>query len=168
MASEITRRNSQHWGEKLKAARLKQGLSQEQVARILGIARPTVTRWEDGTIANPKPQHQQRISWWLQAVEVKPRGVDTLKEAQEHCGHLKHLLNLLEFHLRYFQNETPEAREAYRRELDVYDVGYLTSLLEMLFDEGRFQRWKVFTTHRFGGLRRKERARKGKDKGESG
>lgn len=153
--------------ERLKATRLSQGLSQEALAAILKVGQTTLSCWERGTVS-PKPEHQDRIDFWLRAVETKTHGVDTLKEAQDHCQQLKHLLNLLEFHLRYFQNDSPEARDAYRRELDVYDVGYLTSLMEMLFDEGKFQRWKVFTTHRFEGFRRKERGRKGKDKGESG
>lgn len=153
--------------QKLKAARLNEGLSQSQLATILGVGRSTLTYWEEERKC-PKPEQQQRISIWLKQIEVKLPQIDALKEATERCEQLKRLLNLLEFHLRYFQNELPEAREAYRRELNVYDVGYLTSLMEMLLDEGKFQRWKVFTTHRFGGFRRKEHARKEKDKGKSG
>lgn len=152
--------------QKLRAARLSQGLSQSELASLLGICQGTLSLWEHGKCP-PTPEHQERICAWLQQVE-EPTKVDALREALEHCEQLKHLLNLLEFHLRYFQNGLPEAREAYRRELNVYDVGYLTSLVEMLLDEGKFQRWKVFTTHRFGGFRRKEHARKGKDKGKSG
>lgn len=153
--------------QKLKAARLSERLSQVELALILGIPRATLSHWEIGR-RFPTVEHQQRISSWLEQVELKPVQIDALREALEHCEQLKHLLNLLEFHLRYFQNELPEARETYRRELNVYDVGYLTSLLEMLFDEGKFQRWKVFTTHHFGGFRRKAHARKEKDKGKSG
>ncbi len=153
--------------EKLRAARMSQGLSQSELAATLGVNQCTISTWEQGE-ATPKLKYQQRISTWLQEVAGKPAEIDTLKDSLERTDQLKHLLNLLEFHLRYFRNETPEAREAYRSELNVYDVGYITSLLEMLFDEGKFQRWKVFTTHRFGGFRRKEHVRKGKDKGESG
>ncbi|MCL0041418.1 helix-turn-helix domain-containing protein [Dehalococcoidia bacterium] len=149
--------------QQLKAKRLSEGLSQSQLGNILGAGRTTVQGWENIRKC-PKPDHMQRILVWLQQVEGKARQ----REASEHCEQLKRLLNLLEFHLRYFQNELPEARETYRQELNVYDVGYLTSLLEMLFDEGKFQRWKAFTTHQFGGFRRKEHGRKGKDKGESG
>lgn len=154
--------------QKLGTARVAQRLSQELLASILGISQSTVAHWEAGRVC-PKPQQQERIVAWLKEVEEKGPipSLGKWGEARERCNQLKNVLNILEFHLRYFQNETPEAREAYSRELDVYDVGYLTSLMEMLFDEGKFQRWKVFTTHRFGGFRRKERGRKGKDKGES-
>jgi len=154
--------------QKLRTARVAQGLSQELLASIFGISQSTVSTWEACRVC-PKPQQQHRIIAWLKEVEGKglTPSLGEWVEASERCNQLKHLLNLLEFHLRYFQNETPEAREAYRREINVYDVGYLTSLMEMLFDEAKFQRWKVFTTHRFSEFRGRERGRKGKDKGES-
>ena len=153
--------------QKLRVARLAQGLSQELLASKLEISQSTVAQWESGRVC-PKPQQQVRIVAWLKEVSAV-LGPEIAKqiEAKEHCMQLKNLLNLLEFHLRYFKNEHPEVRETYRREFDVYDMGYLTSLIEMLFDEGKFQRWKIFTTHRFRGFRRKERAPKRKDRSES-
>lgn len=154
--------------ENLRTVRLSQGLSQSELASRLGVSQSAISCWEHGRKVPPKPEHQERIRAWLNEVSagLLPEIAKQI-EAREHCEQLKNLLNILEFHLRYFQNETPEVRKAYRRVLDVYDVGYLTSLMEMLFDEGKFQRWKVFTTHRFRGFRRKERAPKGEDKGES-
>ncbi len=153
--------------QKIKPARVSLGLTQDMLGRILGATQSTIALWETER-SLPKPEHLERIDLWLRAEELKPHAVDTQKEIREHCQQLKHLLNLLEFHLRYFQNEKLEAREAYRQELDVYDVGYLTSLLEMLFDETKFQHWKVFTTHQFEGFRRRKHGRKGEDKSESG
>lgn len=159
--------NVQEQLAKLKGAREALGLTQRLLAAILGVGQHTVSDWETG-LKCPNPEHEKSISAWLQEVAAKEPlpHLEKRKEATEQCEQLKHLLNLLEFHLRYFQNGLPEAREVYRREFDVYDVGYLTSLLEMLFDEGKFQRWKVFSTHRFGGFRRKQHGGKGKDKGE--
>jgi len=153
--------------QKLKQTREALGLSHRLLAGILGVGHSTISYWETGRKC-PNDKHQKLISAWLQEVERKEALPDLgrRREATERCDQLKHLLNLLEFHLRYFQDGLPETREVYRQELDVYDVGYLTSLLEMLFDEGKFQRWKVFTTHRFGGFRGKQHGRKGKDKGE--
>lgn len=88
--------------------------------------------------------------------------------AVERSEQLKNLLILLELHLQYFRDGLPEAREIYRREVDVYDVGYLTSLLEMLYDEDKFRRWKIFTTHRFGGFKGRQYGRKGNQKRKGG
>lgn len=152
--------------QKVKVLRQRRGLTTRKLGTILGTACSSISNWESGATC-PTPENLARIRMWLQQAELSeaPRRLEIHREAKERSEQLKHLLNMLEFHLRYFQDGLAEARDTYRRELDVYDVGYLTSMLEMLFDEDKFQRWKVFTTHRFGGFRRKRDGGKGKDKG---
>ena len=46
---------------RLKDARLKRGLTQEQVAAILDVTGATVSRWESGSL--PLPAYDQLVSW---------------------------------------------------------------------------------------------------------
>ena len=69
----------------------------------------------------------------------------------------KHLLILLEDELRVFRDGTKPARDVFREELDPDDVGYISSLLNMLGDEAKFARWVRLTTNRFNFFRRKHK-----------
>lgn len=62
---------------------------------------------------------------------------------------IKYLLLLLEDELRWFRDNGPDAREMFRRELDPFDIGYVSSLLTMLTEEDKFRRWLALTTARF-------------------
>jgi hypothetical protein len=72
-----------------------------------------------------------------------------LKESQRKTEKVKHLLLFLEEELRWFRDGLKEARDLLRKELDLSDIGYISSLLTMLGDEGKFKRWLTLTTNRF-------------------
>ncbi len=53
-------------GDLLKAARLRAGLSREQLARVLGYHPDEIKRWEVGR-SKPHPQNMKVIRIWLEA-----------------------------------------------------------------------------------------------------
>lgn len=77
------------------------------------------------------------------------------QEAQRRTEKIKYLLIILEEELRWFRDGSAEARNKLRNGLDLNDVGYISSLLTMLGDEGRFKRWLVLTTNRFNSFTKK-------------
>ena len=81
------------------------------------------------------------------------------EEAKLRTGKIRQLLLQLERELRWFRTEI-KARENLRKELyDPYghDVGYISSLLLMMAEEDRFQRWQALTTTRFSSFKRGRR-----------
>ena len=85
-----------------------------------------------------------------------------IQEAQQKTEKIKYLLLLLEDELEWFRDNSKEARDIFREELDPYDVGYISSLLTMLSDEDKFKRWLTLTTNRFNFFKKKgERNEKG-------
>jgi len=72
-----------------------------------------------------------------------------LQEAQRRTEKVKHLLLFLEEELRWFRDGPKETRDILREELDLGDIGYISSLLTMLGDEEKFRRWLTLTTNRF-------------------
>lgn len=72
-----------------------------------------------------------------------------VQEAQQKAEKVKHLLLFLEEELRWFRDGVKEARDIFRHELDLDDVGYISSLLTMLGEEDKFKRWLTLTTNRF-------------------
>jgi hypothetical protein len=72
-----------------------------------------------------------------------------LQEAQQKTNKVKYLLLFLEEELRWFRDGSKEARNILREELDIGDIGYISSLLTMLGDEDKFRRWLTLTTNRF-------------------
>jgi len=77
-----------------------------------------------------------------------------VQEAQRKTEKLKHLLLFLEEELRWFRDSPKEARDIFRKELDLSDIGYISSLLTMLGDEDKFKRWLTLTSNRFNFFRR--------------
>ena len=78
-----------------------------------------------------------------------------LKEAQRRTEKVKHLLLFLEEELGWFRDSSKEARDIFRKNLDLVDVGYISSLLTMLGDEEKFKRWLSLTTNRFNFFKKK-------------
>ena len=72
-----------------------------------------------------------------------------MQDAKRKAEKVKYLLLLLEDELTWFRDGTKEVRRVYREDLDTDDIGYISSLLNMLGDEERFSRWVGFTTNRF-------------------
>lgn len=77
-------------------------------------------------------------------------------EAKRRCQRLKALLILLHDELAWFRDGPEEMRGVFRTELDPFDVGYLSSLLAMLYDESKFERWLAATTNRFASFQQRE------------
>lgn len=80
-----------------------------------------------------------------------------IQEAQRKTEKVKHLLLFLEEELRWFRDSSNEARDILRKELDLGDIGYISSLLTMLGDEDKFKRWLTLTTNRFNFFKKKEK-----------
>jgi transcriptional regulator with XRE-family HTH domain len=54
------------FGERLRRRRKDQGLSQDEVAALIGVSQPTVGKWENGR-AMPEPQYHERLAVFLDA-----------------------------------------------------------------------------------------------------
>lgn len=131
------------------------GLSRHALAEALHLPYSTVKGWlsRGPSKTRPSKHNLQRISDFL-AVSVPAAPDKKLrKEAERHTQKLRWLLLLLEDELRWFRDGTPEARSVFHERLNEFDVGYVTSLLTMLGEEEKFQRWRVLTTNRFRGFR---------------
>jgi excisionase family DNA binding protein len=55
-------------GQKLKSVRIKLGLSQPELADILGVSSAAVSRWEHGN-RSPRAKHSQQILRWLEQID---------------------------------------------------------------------------------------------------
>lgn len=162
--------------EQLRLYAAQQSLSRQELAARLGIPYGTVKSW-----LGPRPRaklsrvHEQRVQALLggtipllsapagaekQAPAAgEARGKAGLRaEAKRRVHRLRMLLLLLEDELRWFRDGQADRRAAYRAELDPYDIGYVSSLLSMLTDEEKFQRWRLLTTNRFRSFRRRAKA----------
>ncbi|MBI3952931.1 MAG: hypothetical protein HY330_00280 [Chloroflexi bacterium] len=161
--------------EELRRYAAEHQLSRRELAARLGVPYSTVKGW-----LGPRPKarlltaSEQRIQALLGGavplLEAAPLGEERAPaarataanarlqaEAKRRAAKLKLLLVLLEDELRWFRDGHPDGRAAYRATLDPYDIGYLSSLLSMLTDEEKFQRWRVLTTHRFRSFRKRAR-----------
>jgi transcriptional regulator with XRE-family HTH domain len=78
------------------------------------------------------------------------------EEVRHRVERLKALLIILSEELGWFRDGPEAVRNVFRSELDQFDTGYLSSLLNMLFAEDKFRRWLEVTTNRFNYFRRKE------------
>lgn len=78
-----------------------------------------------------------------------------LKDAKEKVQKVKDLLLALEKELRFFRDGSESDRNILRRELDFADIGYISSLLSMMSQEDRFERWRMLTTNRFNSFKKR-------------
>ena len=127
-------------------------LSRRNLAEMLGIPYGTLKPWfTKGKSANkPSKGNLDRIKNFLEDKTSPER-----EEARHRAEKIKYLLLLLEDELRWFRDNSPDAREMYRRELDPFDIGYISSLLSMLTEEDKFKRWLALTTARFYSFKRR-------------
>lgn len=84
-----------------------------------------------------------------------PKSPPRIAEARTRTDRLRALLILLHEELAWFRDGPEEVRSVLRFDLDSFDMGYLSSLLAMLPDEGKFRRWLTVTTNRFASFQRK-------------
>lgn len=76
------------------------------------------------------------------------------KELRRRAEKVRMLLLLLEDELRWFRgNDKQAARDRFRRRVNAFDIGYISSLLSMLTEEEKYQRWEALTTYKFRNLR---------------
>ncbi len=158
--------------EQLRSYAAEHQLSRQELAARLEVPYNTVKHWlgpRPGAKLNRASEQrlQALLGGTLPLMKAAPRGEQVLAakgaqvdarlgaEAKRRAQKLKLLLLLLEDELRWFRDGRPESRAAYRADLDAYDIGYVSSLLSMLTDEEKFQRWKALTTHRFRSFRRR-------------
>jgi transcriptional regulator with XRE-family HTH domain len=133
-----------------------QGLSRRELAGKLDIPYNTVKKWlaVGKSRRNPSKEHADRIKVLLES-EEKPELYRQIEEARRRTEKIKYLLLLLEDELRWFRDGNPDAREMFRKELDTSDIGYISSLLTMLSEEDKFQRWLALTTTQFQSFKRR-------------
>ncbi len=84
-----------------------------------------------------------------------PKSPPDLGDAATRTERLRLLLILLYDELAWFRDGPQEVRNVLRAELDAFDLGYLSTLLAMFSDEGKFRRWLAATTNRFAAFQRK-------------
>lgn len=132
------------------------GISRKELANRLGIPYSTIKKWfQHGKGARkPSEANLTKIRTFLESKEM-PEVYRQIEEARHRTEKIKYLLLLLEDELRWFRDGTTDAREILRRELDASDIGYISSLLTMLTEEDKFDRWLTLTTTRFQSFRRK-------------
>jgi hypothetical protein len=127
-------------------------LSNRKLAEELHIPYKTLSRWwfftQGKDARKPYEPHMNRIKDFLESRE-RPEIYNQIEEAKHRTEKVKYLLLLLEDELRWFRDNNPRAREEFRKELDAYDIGYISSLLSMLTEEDKFKRWLALTTVRF-------------------
>lgn len=127
-------------------------LSRTKLSEKLGIPYGTLKKWffKSKNARRPSADSIEKIKVLLKDIE-KPETIEATRRAEK----IKYLLLLLEDELRWFRDSSPDAREIYRMELDSYDIGYISSLLTMLTEEGKFKRWLALTTAQFHSFKRR-------------
>lgn len=53
------------WGQNIRAIRKARGMTQEQLARSVGVTTPTVSRWESGQVV-PRDDHKIAVAQSLE------------------------------------------------------------------------------------------------------
>lgn len=133
-------------------------LSNTELAEKLGIPYSTLSKWwyftQGKGARKPSEPHLNRIKEFL-GTRGKPELYTQIQEARHRAEKAKYLLLLLEDELKWFRDNDLRARDEFRKELDVSDIGYISSLLTMLTEEDKFKRWLALTTTRFQSFKRR-------------
>jgi len=126
------------------------GISRRELASRLETPYSTVKHWfQQGRCARkPSEANLTKIRAFLKS-EEEPQVYRQVKDARHRTEKIKYLLLLLEDELRWFRNNGPDAREIFRKELNASDIGYISSLLTMIREEDKFERWRALTTIQF-------------------
>lgn len=133
-------------------------ISNKELAERLHIPYQTVCRWNYFTggkdARSPSVRHKDMIKAFLENKD-RPGVYEMIVESRQRAQKVEGLLISLEEELRWFRDNDPRAREEFRREIDASDIGYISSLLTMLTDEEKFQRWLALTTTRFQSFKKR-------------
>jgi transcriptional regulator with XRE-family HTH domain len=132
-------------------------ISKRKLAEEIGIPHETLNKWwfftQRKDARKPSEQYVERIAEFLESKET-PEIYSQRLEARHRANKVRLLLLLLEDELRWFRESDPITRDEFRKELDAYDIGYISSLLTMLTEEDKFQRWLALTTTRFNSFKK--------------
>lgn len=135
-----------------------QNLSIKELSAKLNIPYDTLCKWPFFTQRkdkqNPSKPYINRIKEFLEGA-YKPEVPNQIEEAKRRAAKIKYLLLLLEDELGWFRDNNPNARDAFRKELDASDIGYISSLLTMMTQEDKFRRWLALTTIQFQSFKRR-------------
>ncbi len=133
-------------------------LSNRQLAAELSASHSTLSKWwffSGGKGARkPSQAHLNVIKDFLEAKNT-PEVYAKVKETRRRIEKIKYLLLLLEDELRWFRDNEPRVRDEFRKGLNASDIGYVSSLLTMLTEEDKFNRWLALTTTRFQSFKKK-------------
>lgn len=144
--------------DQLVAYAREQNLSNRELAIQLGMPYKTLSKWQSFTLGKevrtPSKAYLSRIREFL-LEKARPEVYAKAKEAKLRAEKIKYLLLLLEDELGWFRDGDGAAREEFRRELDASDIGYISSLLTMLTEEEKFNRWRALTTAGFRHFKRR-------------
>lgn len=162
----------------------RQGLSKKDLARLSGVPYSTLREWflEEPKRRTPSRASVSKLKAFLrsqretdsasarkaQATPVDtstkrgggtphPRETADIPEITRRTEKVKRILLLLEDELRWFRDGDELRRKVFRDCVDPDDAGYLSSLLIMLGDEGKFKRWSALTTNRFNYFKKRKR-----------
>ena len=149
---------AKHILSQLKEYAVEHHLSNKQLAEKLGAPYNTIQKWwfftEAKDARKPSKPHLFKIKEFLSNKDT-PEAYAQINAARHRAEKVKFLLLLLEDELRWFRDNEPRTREEFRKELDASDIGYISSLLTMLTEEEKFNRWLVLTTTRFQSFKRR-------------
>jgi len=126
------------------------GISRKELAHRLETPYSTAKHWfQQGRSARkPSEANLIKIKAFLKSKE-EPQVYLQVKDAKRRTEKIKYLLLLLEDELSWFRDNSPGAREIFRKELNASDIGYISSLLTMIREEDQFERWLALTTIQF-------------------
>ena len=163
---------------------VRRGLSRIDLAHLSGVPYSTLREWflEEPRRRTPSRASVSKLKAFLRSQQdgdsvpdQKPTGTiidkpalkagigdlpqktvdiqDIIRKAEK----VKRILLLLEDELRWFRDGDEFCRKIFRDNVDPDDAGYLSSLLIMLGDEGKFERWSALTTNRFNYFKKRKR-----------
>jgi len=135
-------------------ANQKQWATRKQFANSIGIPYSTLKKYFSGTHF-PSGRNLQKLytatnlDCFKQKSKVNQKSIN--KEAISKAEVIKRLLFILNEELEYFKNGKAEERDLLRNILSGPDVGYITALLDSIFEEERFKDWLIMNTYKFSG-----------------
>lgn len=138
----------------INAHRAKRNLSVERLAVEWGVPKTTLNQWTKGM---PPRLHRHRKLLAEKLPEVF-EGDERWRGVDEDIELIRSILIFLHRQLDRFANGTKEMRDRFRSKIGpLTDLGYVSSLLTAMADEGVFERFKRFTTTQFSGLRKESK-----------
>lgn len=92
-------------GSLIKEARLKKGLTQDELGKIVGVQKSAVAKWENGRVSNIKRSHLQILADTLEIDVVSLLGIDKKENAPTTASDKS-----IDLAISLFEKLTPEER----------------------------------------------------------